>query len=72
MLVNCIPYTLLLAQQSGSNKGVMIVYLYQLGISLLILCVIRPFYRASVEFENSFALFTNAQKRIDLQAEQLH
>lgn len=71
MLANCVPYTLLLAQQSGSGKGVLIVYLYQLFISLLILCVIQPYYRASVNFENSFALFTNAQKRIDLQAEQI-
>lgn len=49
----------------------MIVYLYQLLISLLILCAIRPYYRAGVRFENSFALFSNAQKRIDLQAEQI-
>ena len=71
VLANCIPYTLLLAQQSGSGKGVLIVYLYQLFISMLIFCVIQPYYRTSVNFENSFALFTNAQKRIDLQAEQI-
>jgi hypothetical protein len=31
----------------------------------------KPYYRANVQYENSFALFTNAQKRIDLQAEQI-
>ena len=71
VLANCIPYTILLAQQSGSSKGVLIVYVYQLFISFLILCVINPYYRTSMKFENSFALFTNAQKRIDLQAEQI-
>ena len=71
VLAKCIPYTLLLAQQSGSIIGVLIVYGYQLFISLLILSVIRPYYRSNVKYENSFALFTNAQKRIDLQAEQI-
>ena len=33
--------------------------------------MITPYYRAGVKFENSFALFANAQKRIDLQAEQI-
>lgn len=71
VVVNCIPYTILLAQQSGSSTGVIIVYFYQLFISLLIICVITPYYRAGIKFENSFALLTNAQKRIDLQAEQI-
>ncbi len=70
-LINCIPYTLLLAEQSGSTKGVLIVYGYQLVITVLILCAIGPYYRANFHYENSFALFTNAQKRIDLQAEQI-
>lgn len=47
------------------------LYIYQFIISLLILFVIKPYYRVNVHFENSFALFTNAQKRIDLQAEQI-
>ena len=71
VLAKLIPYTLLLAQQSGSSKGAIIVYLYQFFISFLIVCAIRPFYRANVLYENSFALLTNAQKRIDMQAEQI-
>ena len=49
----------------------MIVYLYQLFTSLLIICAIIPYYRANVKYENSFALLANAQKRLDLQAEQI-
>ncbi|CAF1301776.1 unnamed protein product [Adineta ricciae] len=71
VLVKCIPYTLLLVQQSSSTKGVLIVYCYQIFISLLIMVAVQPYFRANVLFENSFALFTNAQKRIDLQAEQI-
>lgn len=69
--MNCFPYTILLAQQSGSTKGVLIVYLYQLFILILISCAILPYYRSSVRFENSFALLSNAQKRVDLQSEQI-
>ncbi|UJR27951.1 hypothetical protein I4U23_009210 [Adineta vaga] len=71
VLVKCIPYTLLLVQQSGSMKGVLIVYGYQLFSSLLIILAIQPYFRANIRFENSFTLFANAQKRIDLQAEQI-
>lgn len=71
VLLKLIPYTLLLAQQSGSTKGVLVVYGYQLFISLLILGAVRPQFRANIRFENSFTFLSNAQKRIDLQAEQI-
>lgn len=71
VLAKLIPYTLLLVQHSGSPKGALIIYLYQFFISFLIVCAIRPFYRSNVRYENSFALLTNAQKRIDMQAEQI-
>lgn len=66
-----IPYTILLTQQSGSSKGVMIVYFYQLFTSLLIGCSIIPYYRTNLQYENSFSLLSNAQKRLDIQSEQI-
>ena len=71
VLVKLIPYTLLLAKQSGSLKGVIIVYVYQVLTSSLILCSIVPYYRANVDYENSFSLLINAQKRVDVQSEQI-
>ena len=70
-MVKLIPYTLLLAQQSGSSKGVIIVYLYQLFTSLCIVFSIIPYHRTNIKYENAYSLLSNAQKRLDIQSEQI-
>jgi hypothetical protein len=51
--------------------NIFIVYVSQLVFTCFILIALVPFYRANKQWEKSFTNFTNAQKRLDLQAEQI-
>ena len=70
-MILCIPYTHLLAVQPNGTINICIVYASQLVFTCFILIALIPFYRANKQWEKSFTNFTNAQKRIDLQAEQI-
>jgi hypothetical protein len=71
VLILCIPYSRLLALQPGGLMNICIVYLSQLVFTCFILITLLPFYRANKQWEISFTMFTNVQKRLDLQAEQI-
>jgi hypothetical protein len=62
---------MLFVQITDSSKGVLIVYFYQLFISVLILCIIKSHSRVHAHFENSFALVSSKKKRVDSHVEQI-
>jgi hypothetical protein len=57
--------------QPNGALNICIVYVSQLIFTCFILIALFPFYRANKQWEKSFTSFTNAQKRLDLQAEQI-
>jgi hypothetical protein len=71
ILILCIPYTYLLTLQPNSAMNISIVYLSQFVFTCFILIALLPFNQANKQWEISFTTFTNAHKRLNLQAEQI-